>query len=384
MKRLVRQLFGGMPREFASPQRRVVEGFDELLGCVDEHNGLTDCFVSAFAFNSDDRSYGDVLINKAIFDFDEAWQELVGAHEWLAEREVAHFVVFSGSDESGHLYVLTEPTTHQQSLEYFQRDVIISGAGLRKCPECGGAVGRDDPDAVASWRCEPCDRRFSENDTTLVVDSNLVGDAATMVRIPNTKHPRADRFCVPLKPDEITEDPEPVYDIAQSQRDLDLGDIVSGHKTPAIDQHAERAEQLYRSHDEERKLAGLGSDQWVREEFKVEVEPGEILADIECECIRALVTDEKDCRTMPALGHSDRRVVISYLVEQGYNPEEIARFLRFTIAEEKARHSIVEEEQPIRIWRDGVKAPNKVSLKRIGLFRQDCPVHAEAAVGVTR
>lgn len=382
MKSLVRQLYGAMPREFASPQRRVVDSFDRLVGCIDQHNGLTDCFVSAYAFNSDERSYGDVLINKAVFDFDDAWGELVRTHRWLEERDVAHFAVFSGSDRSGHLYVLTEPTTHQQSLEYFQRDVMINRAGLRKCRECGGGVDRVDASVVASWECPQCGGRYSENETRLVVDSNLVGDPSTMIRIPNTWHPRAERFCIPLKPDEITEDVGAVYELAREQRDLSLADAVSGQKTPTIDQHAETAEELYHSYGERRRLAGFESDQAVLEEFEAEVPPVEMMDDIGCECIRSLLVDAEGRRTRPALGHRERRTLVSYLVERGYNPEEIARFLRFALDEQKARHSIVEEEQPVRIWRDGVKAPNSVTMKRFGLFQQSCPEHAEVAAEV--
>jgi hypothetical protein len=356
----------------------VVESFDQLIACTDQHNGLTDCYVSLFAFNGEDHSYGDVLINKAVFDFDDAWTELVRAHEWLEARGAAHFVVFSGSDRSGHLYVLTEPTTHQQSLEYFQRDIVIGRAGLRKCRECGGPVERADASAVASWLCPACGRRFSESETRLAVDPNLVGDAATMIRVPNTWHPRAERFAVPLKPQEVTEDIGPVYELAKRQRDLALGDVVSGHKTPCIDQHADRAEQLYHRHGEKRRLAGLGSDQRALEEFEAEVAPAEMMDDIGCECVLSMITDGGGRRTKPALGHGERRVLISYLVERGYNPEEIARFLEFAVAGEKARHSVVEEEQPVRIWRDGLKAPNAVSLKRRGYFVPTCAEHARS------
>lgn len=383
MRRLVEQLYGAAPREFASPQRRMAESTDRLLEMVDEHNGLTDCFVSVYGFaDADEPSYGNVVVNKAVFDFDGEWDELVRAHHWLDERGVAHFVVFSGSDESGHLYVLTKPTRHQQSLEYFQRNIVIDRAGLRRCSRCGNGVSMVDSSAVASWECDTCEARLSKNETRLVVDSNLVGDAATMIRIPNTWHPRAERFCIPLKPNEINHDPERIYELAQSQRDLTLGDIVCGHKTPDITQHKAKAEELYYSHDEKRRLAGFESDAAVLDEFEAEVTPAEMMKDIECECVRSMITDGQDRRTMPALGHSKRRVLVSYLVERGYNPEEIARFLRFVLDDDKARHSIVEEEQPVRIWRDGVKAPNAVGLKRVGLFRQDCPEHAKVATEV--
>lgn len=381
VRRLIEQLYGRMPREFAHPQRMVVESVDRLVGCVDQYNGLDDCFVSAFAFGSDERSYGDVLINKAVFDFDGAWDDLVRTHEWLEERDVAHFAVFSGSDRSGHLYVLTEPTTHQQSLEYFQRDVVIDGVGLRRCRDCGGALDRVEASAVAAWRCDQCGTRRTESDTDLVVDSNLVGDPATMIRVPNTWHPSAERFCVPLRPSEIDSDPRDIYDIATAQRDLELGDIVCGSKTPDIAQKRGRAEELYRSYDEQRRLAGFESDQKVLDEFEADVPPADMLDEMGCTCVRSMVTDEDGRITKPALGHDKRRTLISYLVERGYNPEEISQFLRLVLDDAKARHSIVEEEQPVRIWRDGVKAPNKVTLKRRGMWRQDCPEHAEVAAG---
>lgn len=381
MRTLTRQLFGTMPREFASPQRRAVDSFPELTAMIDHYNGRSDCFVSAYPFASDERSYADVLIDKAIFDFDDAWGDLVRTHEWLEERGAAHFAVFSGSDRSGHIYILVEPTTHQQSLEYFQRDVVIAGAGLRRCRECGEPVERVDPDAVAAWECTASGRRLAVNETRQSVDDNLVGDPTTHVRVPNTMNPGADRFAVPLEPEEIDAPMDEIYSLATEQRDLELADIVSGSRTPDITQKADEAERLYRSHEEKRKMAWYESDDRVMEEFEAQVTPVDMLDGIGCECVRSLFLDDDGRRTNPDLGHHERRVLISYLVERGYNPAEIASFLKFAISEEKARHSIAEEEQPIRIWRDGVKAPNARTLKQRGLFVRGCPEHSRAAPG---
>ena len=383
MRRLIEQVYGGMPREFARPQRQVVDSTDELVALVDQYNGLSDCFVSAHAFAGGKTSYDEVVINKSVFDFDGEWGALVRAHEYLEERDVAHFVVFSGSDGSGHLYVLVKPTRHQQSLEYFQRNVLIDRIGLRSCKSCGNEVDRRDNSVVAPWHCPVCDDLRTRGDTRLAVDSNLVGDITTMIRIPNTWNPGAERFCVPLRPEEVTDDPAAVAELAAEQRDLELGDIVCGSKTPDITQHKERAEELYQAQREKRRMAGFVSDRAVLEEFEADVTPAEMMENIDCECVRSMVTDEQDRRTKPALGHEDRRILITYLVEEGYNPEEISRFLRFALDEEKAKHSIVDEEAPVRLWRDGVRFPNAVSLKRLGLFRQDCPVHAKAPARVT-
>lgn len=379
MRKLLSQLFGRTPREFANPRRRVVESFPELVSLIDQHNGLTTCFVSAYAFATDERSYSDVLINKAIFDFDGSWSHLVRTHEWLEERGAAHFAVFSGSDGSGHLYVLTKPTRHQQSLEYFQRDVVIDGVGLRECHYCGNRVERRDGSGVVPWYCPVCEQNIAEHDTELVVDGNLVGEPATHIRVPNTYHTGADRYCVPLKPEEITNDLGRVYEAAQSQRDLELADIVCGDKPVDIAQKAEAAEQKYRSYDQ-RRLPGVTDDITAFNSFEAEVDPPDMMEDIDCECVRRLITDDRDRRTQPALGHHERRVLVSYLVERGYNPAEIAEFLWWAIDDEKADHSINEEEQPVRVWRDGVKAPNKRTLKREGYWRRGCPVHGRPEV----
>ena len=377
MRSLVEQLYGGMPREFASPQRRAVSSTEELVALIDQYNGRSDVFVSAYPFATDERSYGDVLINKAVFDFDGEWDRLVRTHEWLEERGAAHIVVFSGSDASGHVYVLTEPTRHQQSLEYFQRDVVVDGAGLRTCRECGNPVETSDASAVARWRCPVCERRMADDQTRLAVDENLVGDPSTMIRVPNTWNPGAERFCVPLKPGEVTRDLGRVYSLAESQRDLSLSDVVSGENTPDITQKRAEAERLYDSYRDRRRLAGFESDSAAFDEFEAEVTPVEMMESLECECMRRLVLDADGNNAEPDLGHRHRRFLVSKLVEEGYNPEEIARFLRCYLSDEKADHSIAEEEQPIRIWRDGVKPPNKLTLKRTSVYRRTCPEHAQ-------
>lgn len=375
MRRLIEEVYGRMPREFASPQRRIVHSTDRLIEIVDEHNGLTDCFVSAYGFATDECSYSDVVINKAVFDFDGDWDHLVRAHEWLEERGAAHFVVFSGSDESGHLYVLTEPTRHQQSLEYFQRNIVVGGVGLRKCTECGTEVSLDASGDSNRWHCGSCDDDLVKNETTLATDDNLIGDPATMIRIPNTWNPGAERFCIPLRPEEVTMDTEAVHGLAREQRDLTLSDIVCGERPVKITQRRAEAEEQYQPHSEKQGLTGFEVDGEHIGEFSVEIQPHEIMDNLECECVRSMITDDQDRRAMPPLGHTDRRVLITHLVERGYNPAEIHEFLRFTIEDEKARHCIVEEKQPMRLWKNGVRAPNKISLKRAGLLSMDCPVH---------
>ena len=366
------QVFGRMPREFATPQRRVVRSTDELVGMIDQHNGITDVYVSAYAFAGDEATYADVVINKAVFDFDGRWEPLVETSRWLEERGAAHFVVFSGSDESGHVYVLTEPTTHQESLEYFQRDVVIDGVGLRECSRCGGVTRRDGDRPVSPHYCHQCDEHLNDDSTRLVVDRNLVGDPATMIRVPNTWHPDAERFCVPLFPEEVVKDPTAAYEAAESQRDVGLSDIVIGDDPVDITQRAEAAEDKYQSYADRRRLAGFESDAAALESFEAEVGPEELWERLECECVRRLADGRP--------GHDDRRVMITHLIEQGFNPAEINRFLLWALDEETARHSIEDEQQAIRLYRDRVRAPNAVTLKRMGLWRQDCPVHAKASV----
>lgn len=391
MEKLLRQMFGAMPREVATPQRRTVASFDRFVEVLDAHNGKTDCFVSVHHFadrDPEEASYKRAVVNKTVFDFDGAWEELVRAYRWLDERGAAHFATFSGSDRSGHLWVLCEPTTHQQSLEYFQRDVLIDGIGLRKHSLCGHRVRRKEPGRTADWYCDRCDRALPEQQTQPVVDTNLVGDITTCIRVPNTVNPGAGRLCIPLKPEEVTPDWRAVHELAEPdgsgrfrQRDLLLADIVSGSSPVDITQHRERAEQYYRAYTEEREFPGL-SDAEVLSSFEPEIGPEEMMESLDCRCVGRMVTGPDGEPTGPRLGHRDRRVLVSYLIEEGFNPAEINRFLLAYVAEDKAIHSIEDEEQAVRIWRDGVKAPSKSSLKRMGLFRQDCPVHSRAARSV--
>lgn len=381
MRRLVEQVFGRMPREFATPQRRVVRSADELVGMIDQHNGLTDVYVSAYAFAGDEASYSDVVINKAVFDFDDAWGSLVETSRWLRGRGAAHFVVFSGSDGSGHIYVLTEPTTHQQSLEYFQRDVVIEGVGLRECASCGNPTAIDPDKPISRHHCGYCNEYYTDAETRLSVDPNLVGDPSTMVRVPNTWHPDAERFCVPLYPEEVGHDPRPAYEAAQSQRDVGLGDIVMGDEPVDITQRKDTAEDKYNSYSEKRRMEGFESDAAAMEEFDAQVAPADVLEDVGCTCVLSIIgAAGGDPPGDADPGHDDRRVLITSLIERGYNPAEINGFLVEYLAEETARHSIDEEEQAIRLYRDSVKAPNAVTLKRMGLWRQDCPEHAKVAV----
>lgn len=380
MRRLLEQLYGRFPREFASPQRRRVNGMDEMAALIDEHNKRVDCFVTMYGFEADEPeelSYSDVVINKIVFDFDGEWHRLVDFHEWLGDRNIPHFVVFSGSNGSGHVYILTEPTKHQPSLEYTQRDVLIDGANLRKCDYCGGKVLRDDPSRVTPFYCEQCDERKTDKGTDPVVDMNVVGDASRCIRVPNTYNVDAERWCVPLRPGEIVRDTREVYDLARSQRPLALEDILCcpGGDPVDITQHKEAAEELYTGITENREMPAVRSDARVLEAHEAEVPPPEMFDSIRCECVRGLL-EGHDGEGKPPLGHAQRRITISYLCEAGYNPREIAEFLKAYIAADKAHHSIHEEEQPMRVWRDQVKVPNKDRLKQRGMFVDGCPEHS--------
>lgn len=379
MRQLLEEMFGRMPREFATPQRRDVDSIDELMACIDQHNGLTDCYVSAYAFGSEDRDYTEAVINKAVFDFDEEWDRLVDAHEWLEARGAAHFAVFSGSERSGHIYVLTEPTAHDQSLEYFQSDVVVDGAGLRKCKRCDGRVVTNDEDEFGArpYYCTSCYDKKREGDTKPVVDANLIGDPTTHVRIPNTWHPRAERFCVPLKPDEITRDADAVLELAQSQRRLTLSDIVSGSSPVKLTQARSVAEDKYQSYAERQRMAGFEAGDYGGD-HEAEVSPVRMHSSVDCECALSLMPDEPGRSRGVELGHRNRRVLITTLIEQGYNPAEVSAYLRWVLEEREARHSIVEERQPERLFRNAVKPPNARSLKDAGLFDPTCPVHAQS------
>lgn len=378
MKRLLRQLFGRTPREFATPQRKTVETFDQLLAAIDQHNGLTDCYTSAYAFGSEKRDFTSAVINKAVFDFDGEWDALVDTHEWLAERGAAHFAVFSGSERSGHIYVLTEPTTHDQSLEYFQRDVVVDGVGLRKCERCGVRL-EDNPDdeyGVRPHWCDGCGEAKRDSDARTVVDDNLAGDPTTHVRIPNTWHPRAERFCIPLRPGEVTRDADAVAELAGSQRDLDLSDIVSGERPVDLEQARDRAEEKYRSYAERQRLSGFAAGDYTASGGEAQVSPVDMHDTIDCECVLSMLPDRPGRSRGADLGHDERRVLVSTLVEKGYNPAEISAYLRWALTDEKARHSVVEERQPERLFRDAVKPPNAMSMKRDGHFDPTCPVHS--------
>lgn len=165
------------PRGFGTPVRsnhfkeywipQSVEELEELI----QMNNETNCFCTVYPFteySQEKRNKMSAIINTIPFDFDNedlqvAFNDLKVILAWCKRHDIIPRIQFSGS-KGFHIFVDIEPIV----LKYPQQVLAKFGRELKK----------------------------SANVDSL--DTVLFGDLDRIIRIPNTKHGKTGKYCIPL------------------------------------------------------------------------------------------------------------------------------------------------------------------------------------------
>lgn len=308
MYRVVRELFGDMPREFGR-KRTYIEDGDVFFDSVKKYNGLIDIYTSVYSIPKY-KGYADILIDKLYFDFDkyDGLDKVRIMHYKLMEVRVKHMILFTGRGFA--VYVFTE-----------KMDVINKKEAIRNAQEdiakvCGLTIGEP----------KTCD-----------IDRAVIGDWSRITRVPTTLNLRHDerRYCFSLSKD----------DLMMSYDDI---------KEKAIN-------QITDCHIFGENLFNIKNFDYHNDTNKVEIDFDEtvfidrgnhdFVLTLLPPFIQHLLVDGKD-------GRNDRFLTILALREVGLSISEQKRICKKYWSTEKFRHSCIDEKQFYYVNKSDLFFPN--------------------------
>lgn len=299
------------PTRIGTPHQTWVDSKQEALEVINRHNGLTDVYAAL---------YPHEVVDKIVFDFDideyDDWEDMMQDYRRLSRRleddGYSQMSVFSGNGL--HKYVKTVET-----------ELARPKAALRTVQE-----------------------NYQEQ-LDLNSDEVIFGDIKRIFRVPNTFHPGAQRYCVPLKHDEamnLTQ--QEIYDLAQGQR-FGVGAITGGDEYPI--HQFDKAGSSMRPQFQGEKVPGNFNP--------ADVEPEGVLFPI-YPCISNILRNWEDMEQKGhGLGFRRRFLIILHLKETGHTYEETVSILKKYLSNEEFFHAVHDEKQVRQIYkRDDLLFPD--------------------------
>jgi len=303
------------PVRIGTPHQKRYETREEAIEAINRHNGLTHVYVSL---------YNRGVIDKIAFDFDpkdyeSGWDDMIVEYRQLKEHIEdegwAFMCVFSGNGL--HFYIKSK----SRRLE--------------------------NPRAATKEVQEKYQQELDLNS-----DEAIFGDIKRIMRVPNTYHPGAERFCIPLKPNEIYFSQDEIHDLAQSQRDISA--VADGEPYPIG------------KHDKMGSAYTMSEGSRVPGNFNpAEVEPEGTLFPI-YPCISNILQNWQDMEQKGhGIGYRRRFLVILHLKETGHSYEEAVGVLKKYMSEKEFYHAVYDEKQVEQIYkRDDLLFPKCDSLMK--------------------
>ena len=299
------------PTRVGTPNQRWLDTKQEALEMINRHNGYTHIYAAL---------YPQGIIDKIVWDFDrddyDSWDDMMCDFRRLT-REL---------DDEGY---------SQMS--------VFSGRGLHKYL----ATESFKPEQPKSVLKTVQTKYQSELD--LNSDDAIFGDVKRIFRVPNTYHPIAGRYCIPLTQDEVLSySQEDIYELAQSQRN-GISPITSGDK------------YSIRKYDKAgNSMAPSYSGSKIDGDFNpAEVEPEGVLFPI-YPCISNILQNWRDMEQKGhGMGYRRRFIVILHLKETGHTYEEAVSVLKKYMSEEEFYHCVYDEKQVRQVYmRDDLLFPS--------------------------
>lgn len=301
-------ILNNFPCRIGVPNQKVCETRKEAISRINAHNGITDVYATLYNQKK--------VVDKVVFDFDvtdeeddkyDTWQELIDDYrklkEYVEDEGWSYMCVLSGGGM--HFYIKST----ERRLEY-PRDALREA------------------------------QQTIQDDLDLQTDDAIFGDTERIFRVPNTYHPGAERYCVPLKPEEIYIDPPELFELGEEQR-FDIKALVDGSAYP-VHQH-DSAGSVYAPFESGDRIEGNFNP--------AEVEPEGTLFPI-YPCISNLLQNWRDYeRKGHGLGFRRRFLIILHLKETGHTYEETVSILKKYMSSEEFYHCVRDEKQVRQIYR---------------------------------
>lgn len=315
-------LLNRFPCRVGTPHQKWCDTKQEALERINRHNGVTDVYVSI---------YNNDIIDKVAWDFDiddekddayDTWEEAMADFRKMTE----HF------EEQG-----------------WQQMSVLSGGGLHK-------YLKTVPEKLEHPRpaIEEVQRKFQQ-ELELNTDDAIFGDAKRIMRVPNTFHPGAQRYCIPLTNEQVYWDKDELFELAQEQQFPD-NPVTPGDSYP-IRQHDKMGSQYTAFGDGGTKVTGNFNP--------AEVEPEGTLFPI-YPCISNLLQNwEQMEQKGHGLGFRRRFLIILHLKETGHEYEECVQVLKKYLSDREFHHAVYDEKQVEQIYkRDDMLFPKCKSLMK--------------------
>lgn len=318
-------LFNRFPRE-VGPPRKTVYNLKEYLNYINVHNGKKKAIYSSIYWFKKIKEnfkpdYDSAVIDKIYFDFDDkscdAHFNMIKLHRFCEEKNLKHSVVMSG--RGYHLYVHCK----QARLKY-KRHAIKQA------------------------------QKYFIDKLKLIVDPQVIGNTAQLARIPNTYHPIAGRFCIPLNQDQLERGNHYIRRLANRQNFVK--NIFIGKELFNISQFDSKPRLDFKF------CVDLEVNKNMIEERVIENCP---------DCVRRIINT-------PDAGWKERYLLILYLRERGFLIEEAADTLKRCLSDRKFYHCIKEEKQLQYIYdRHDIVFPKCEKIIQDGLCVGKCQFYGK-------
>lgn len=296
------------PIRVGVPSQRVCHTREEAIDRINRHNGATDVYASLYN--------GDNIVDKIVFDFDVEPGDEDKYDDW--DSMLSDFRRLSEHIED----------------EGWSQMSVLSGGGMHKYIKSAEYRLEYPRDALREAQ-----QKFQE-ELDLKTDDAIFGDIERIFRVPNTWHPGAGRYCIPLEHEEIYLPREKLFELAEDQR-FEIETITQGESYP-VHQH-DSAGSSYTSHETgERIEADFNPAEVAPEGAIFEIYP----------CISNLL---QNWDTMEQRGHGlgfrRRFLVILHLKETGHTYKETVQILKKYLSSEEFHHCVRDEKQPRQVYR---------------------------------
>lgn len=309
----------GLPRKLCKTTK-------EKINFINLYNGKKSIYETVYTFTETKMNgkkeipvYETAVIDKIVFDFDDkgcdAWKECNNLHQYLLKDNIKHKVNMSG--RGYHLYIFCDiyrPQFAKSTLFNSQMNFV--------------------------------------NILNLKCDSQLIGDLARLIRIPNTYNLKAKRFCIPLTKEDFEKGDSYCKQLALKQRFINSQSII-GEKLLDLKQ--------------------FDNQNWNEEDNLMFIETLDIPSSENVE-IKELPLCIDNILNKKDSGYKERGLVILYFKERGYSKQEIYNILKQHLSPRKFKHCIVEERQLQYLYdiRDDLVFPNCESIKKDGFCPKKC------------
>ena len=289
---------------------------------VSNANGYKPVCVGLYECDNSGK-YENSIIDKMIFDSDRADLFVcTKLHVWAKEHNYKHIMVFSGNGTHFYLVVANGGSliNNKRALNNAQRAI---------CKELGLSIG---------------DKKTDD------VDVHLVGNVAGLGRLPNTYNTKRRRYCIPI----AEKDLEQGYDFIREK---------AKKQSPSFAYYGREGFDIkpYDTEPKESDVERVILDADVKTEINMD-----ILLKTMPLCISSAL-QKGEC------GYRKRFLVISYLREEGYMLSETIQILKRFLTENKFKHCIFQEQQPMKLYnRPELYFPSCEKIASEGLCVQGC------------